>query len=118
LSSCYVVHGQWHSTVLSGYIPYQPRDAALLSCIVVSCLHVLQVIMMSHVCTSCRCLANHFFILVAHDPLSAVGHVVAPEPTLVGRRVQNRGTQGGTGALPSREVGSKPWDTWRHQSPP
>jgi hypothetical protein len=36
----------------------QPRDAALLNHTVATCPHVLQVMMMPHVRTSCRCLSN------------------------------------------------------------
>jgi hypothetical protein len=36
----------------------QPHDTALLSCIVAACLHILQIMMMSHVRMSCRRLGS------------------------------------------------------------
>jgi hypothetical protein len=44
--------------------------------------------------------AKPFFIFVAHDPQTAMGHVVASEPTLAGK------------------CGSKLQDMWQHWSPP
>jgi hypothetical protein len=61
--------------------------------------------------------AKPLFIPVAHDPLSTVGHVMAPEPSLAGRWVQSHGTRGSTGALPSHVVGPELRDTWKRRSP-
>jgi hypothetical protein len=48
----------------------------------------------------------------------ATRHVVMPEPSHTGRRVWNCGTCGDTRALPHREVGPVPHDTWRRRSHP
>jgi hypothetical protein len=47
-----------------------------------------------------------------------VGYVAVPEPSLAGRQVRSYGTRDSTEALLNREAGPKPWDTWKHRSPP
>jgi hypothetical protein len=64
MMSC-AARGAPHPVALVGSQPLptvpvsgQPRDVALLSRTVAACPHVLQVMMMPHVCTSCKCLGN------------------------------------------------------------
>jgi hypothetical protein len=89
---------------------------------IAACLHILQVMITSPACASYRLLGTrecssvmcepcslavtvkYFFI---HPPQIVVGHVTAPEPSRVGRRVRSYGTCGSTGALSSREMGSR-----------
>jgi hypothetical protein len=59
------------------------------------------------------------FILEAHGPQRAVGHVAAPEHSS-----QQGGRSGATGHMAAPEPssagrrGSELWDKWQHQSPP
>jgi hypothetical protein len=53
-----------------------------------------------------------FFILVAHDPLRVVGHMVAPELSPRGGRVRSHEVRGSVGVLPCREAGSEAEGMW------
>jgi hypothetical protein len=80
--------------------------------------------------------AMFFFMLEARNPQGIAGCVAALEPSRHGGRVRSRWSRGGSGALPSREAGSramvhvaapepslagrwgsKPLDTWQGRSP-
>jgi hypothetical protein len=81
--------------------------------------------------------AKPFFILEACGPQKAAEHVVAPEPSPIGRRgsepsdtrqrrsspwqggeVRSYMTHGSIGALLAVRHGLRLWDTWQHQSTP
>jgi hypothetical protein len=51
--------------------------------------------------------ARFFFMLEGHGPQITAGRVAAPEPSRQRGRVWSLGTRGSTGALPSREAGSR-----------
>jgi hypothetical protein len=124
--SCHVANGQWHSTVLSGHIPCSRacERSAMRRRIVATCPHVLQAIMAPHVtclvgalvtreCTLRTCepscvprVAKSFFVLVAHGPLRAMGHMSASESSPRGGRVQSHETRGSVRALPYEEAGA------------
>jgi hypothetical protein len=58
------------------------------------------------------------FIFEARNPQRAMGHMVAPEPSLVERLLWSHGTHHSAVALLSREVGPELCDTWQRWSPP